>query len=172
MSLRSAAVAALCAGLPAAALAQPLPVPQPAQAVRSAPAVHVERMPFPGPVTPASAVDRADPPKVLPNIPEVSAQPAPKAVEPPAKSAPAAAAPSPNPPPTACPVACPEPCGPDGRVWGRFEWLYWAGSGQSLPPLVTVAPPGTPRQVAGVLGQPTTITQFGGRRANNDFRNG
>ncbi len=70
------------------------------------------------------------------------------------------------------PAACDTGCGPDERFWGRFEWLYWAGSGQAVPPLVTVAPPGTPRAAAGVLGQPTTITQFGGNRRNNDFRDG
>lgn len=178
MSLRSAAAAALCAGLPAAVFAQPVSVPQPVQSVRAVPnrqpVVQLERTPPTGPVTPASAVTRAEPPMVLPTVP--TAQPAPRPVDVPAKAAPVAVPPvvvqAPTSWPTACPTACPEPCGPDGRVWGRFEWLYWAGSGQSLPPLVTVAPPNTPRAVAGVIGQPTTLTQFGGRRANNDFRNG
>jgi hypothetical protein len=57
-------------------------------------------------------------------------------------------------------------------VWANFEWLYWAASGQPLPPLATTAPPGTPQAVAGVLGNPTTGVLFGGQRANNDFRNG
>ncbi|QDU19433.1 BBP7 family outer membrane beta-barrel protein [Urbifossiella limnaea] len=204
MSLRSAAAAALCAGLPAVSLAQPQPAPQPVQWVRASspaaaapyapPVLHVERAAPAGAVTPASAVVRADPPKTLPNIPPVPAAqptrvapaptPAPAAQPParlpahvdvPAKPTPAAAAAPAAPtfyPITGCPTACPEPCGPAGDVWGRFEWLYWAGSGQSLPPLVTVAPPGTPRAAAGVLGQPTTLTQFGGGRANNDFRDG
>jgi hypothetical protein len=66
---------------------------------------------------------------------------------------------------------CPE-CGPPGRVWANLEWLYWVTSGQSLPPLVTAAPPGTPRGAAGVLGQPATAVAFGGNRVNDDFRNG
>lgn len=171
MSLRSAAAAALCAGLPAVSFAQPVQSVQPAPP--RPPVVILERS---GPVTPASAVTRADPPKTLPDIPTApikAAPPAPKAAEPPLKSAPAAATPAPAPTLTSCPTACPpQACGPDGRAWGRFEWLYWAGSGQSLPPLVTVSPPDTPRPVAGVPGQPLTLTQFGGARANNDFRDG
>lgn len=67
---------------------------------------------------------------------------------------------------------CPTPCGPPGRAWVRFEWLFWVATGQSLPPLVAAAPAGTARPVAGVLGQPTTAVLFGGNRGNNDFRNG
>lgn len=63
-------------------------------------------------------------------------------------------------------------CGPPGRAWVSGEWLYWVASGQSLPPLVTASPPGTPRNLAGVLGGPGTATLFGGRRANNDWRSG
>ena len=36
----------------------------------------------------------------------------------------------------ACATACDPGCGPAGQFWGRFEWLYWAGSGQAVPPLV------------------------------------
>jgi hypothetical protein len=86
--------------------------------------------------------------------------------------------------PTWCPAACecPTPCGPPGRVWANFEWLYWAASGQPLPPLVITAPLGTPPTAAGPPGSPPAIAQppgtpiigvlFGGQRANNDFRNG
>lgn len=70
-----------------------------------------------------------------------------------------------------CP-ACDCLCGPPGRVWVSAEWLYWATAGQSLPPLVTTAPPGTPRATAGTIGGPGTVVLFGDRRANNDFRNG
>jgi hypothetical protein len=81
--------------------------------------------------------------------------------------------------PSECPAPC-EPvcapcdclCGPPGRVWVSAEWLYWATAGQSLPPLVTTAPPGTPRGVAGTVGGPGTVVLFGDHRANNDFRNG
>lgn len=182
MSLRSAAAAALCAGLPAVAPAQPSPAPMPAPTVQiewsrpgtgpAAPSVVVERSG--GRVTPAAAVVRADPPKALPAIPAAPVDVAPKPADAAPKPAPVVVEPDTrltyhvNVPPTACATGC----GPDERVWGQFEWLYWAGSGQSLGPLVTVSPPATPRATAGVLGQPTTLTQFGGRRANNDFRDG
>jgi len=195
MTLRSAAAAALCAGLPAAAFAQqPAPQPPTAQVEwhrpggrpAAAPTVVVERTG--GGVTPAAAVVRADPPAIIPGIPAPASAALPAIPTPaPAARAPAAApvevAPKPAPVVVApdarftyqvnvAPTACDDGCGPDGQFWGRFEWLYWAGSGQSLPPLVTVSPPGTPRGAAGVLGQPTTLTQFGGSRANNDFRDG
>ncbi|HYH64232.1 MAG TPA: BBP7 family outer membrane beta-barrel protein, partial [Urbifossiella sp.] len=209
MSLRSAAAAALCAGLPAVAFAQQ-PAPQPPSAQvewhrpAAAPSVVVERTG--GGVTPAAAVVRADPPAIIPGIPAPMSEaqpktpapapatlpktptPAPAALTSPrlapaAATAPVDVAPKPEPIVVApdvrftyqvnvAPAACDTGCGPDGCFWGRFEWLYWAGSGQVLPPLVTVAPPGTPRAAAGVLGQPTTLTRFGGARANNDFRDG
>lgn len=59
-------------------------------------------------------------------------------------------------------------CGPPGQVWANFEWLYFATSGQRLPPLVTTSPPGAG---TGALGAGTTVL-FGGNRTNNDFRNG
>ena len=71
-----------------------------------------------------------------------------------------------------CDFGCDDVCGPPGRCWVGFEWLYWVTSGQGTPALVTTAPVGTPRAVAGVLGQPTTATLFGGNRVNSDFRNG
>jgi hypothetical protein len=49
-----------------------------------------------------------------------------------------------------------------GRVWISGELLVWATSGQSLPALVTASPAGTPSAQAGVIGQPTTSTLFGG----------
>jgi hypothetical protein len=57
-------------------------------------------------------------------------------------------------------------------VWVSGEWLYWVASGQPVPPLVTAAPPGTPRGVAGTLGGPGTAVLFGGRRVNDDWRSG
>jgi hypothetical protein len=71
-----------------------------------------------------------------------------------------------------CGFDCADACGPPGRTWVGFEWLYWVTSGQTTPDAVTTAPAGTPRAVAGALGQPTTSTLFGGNRLNNDFRNG
>ncbi len=56
-------------------------------------------------------------------------------------------------------------------LWVNLEWLYSATSGQTLPPLVTTSPAGTPR-AAGVLGPPTTVVAFGATRVNDDFRNG
>jgi hypothetical protein len=72
----------------------------------------------------------------------------------------------------ACGFGCADGCGPPGRTWIGFEWLYWITSGQTTPDAVTTAPVGTPRATAGALGQPTTSAVFGGNRLNNDFRNG
>jgi hypothetical protein len=72
----------------------------------------------------------------------------------------------------ASPVECCPPCGPRGRTWVNFEWLYWATTGQSLPPLVAVSLPGTPRTAAGIVGIPTTEIVAGSSRVNDDVRNG
>ncbi|MCE9564476.1 MAG: BBP7 family outer membrane beta-barrel protein [Planctomycetes bacterium] len=66
--------------------------------------------------------------------------------------------------PTPCCVPC---CYPPGRVWANAEWLYWATSGQSLPPLVT----GSNTGGTGALVPGNTLL-YGNSRANNDFRNG
>ena len=64
-------------------------------------------------------------------------------------------------------------CGPPGRLWVSAEWLYWASSGNPLPPLVTTSPPGTPLSSAGVIGAgPTTFTLFGDRRVDGEMRSG
>ncbi len=57
-------------------------------------------------------------------------------------------------------------------LWARAEYLAWWTRGQRLPPLVTTSPSGTPREDAGVLGQPGTEILFGGDRAASDFRSG
>lgn len=152
------------------------------------------------PVTPAAARMSADPPATFPQPSVAQPRPVPVAAEPtpvvtqrapmsarvngapdptssgmPVATGPTIAPPSYTDPlsqPLASCSTCDPACGPPGTVWGQFEWLFWAGSGQSLPPLVTGAPATTPRAAAGVLGQPTTLTTFGGGRANNDFRNG
>ncbi len=72
----------------------------------------------------------------------------------------------------ACPTLC-QPAGcPPARGWVSAEWLYWATSGNPLPPLVTGSPAGTPVAAAGVLGVGSTATLAGGQRADGDFRSG
>lgn len=68
--------------------------------------------------------------------------------------------------------ACDALCGPPGRVWFGAEWLYWGTKGNNLPPLVTAAPPGTARNVAGTIGGPGTTTLIGNQTVNNDWRSG
>ncbi len=47
------------------------------------------------------------------------------------------------------------------RVWARADYLMWWVEGMDTPPLITSSPAGTDRNVAGVLGGPTTIL-YGG----------
>jgi putative beta barrel porin BBP7 len=63
--------------------------------------------------------------------------------------------------------------GSDGsdRVWADAEYLLWWMKGDSVPPLITASPAGTPRALAGVLGGPTTIL-FGDANVNSDARSG
>jgi hypothetical protein len=58
------------------------------------------------------------------------------------------------------------------RFWGRAEYLLWWVNGDKLPPLVTTSPAGTPRELAGVLGQSSTTVLFGDERANGQARSG
>jgi hypothetical protein len=52
-------------------------------------------------------------------------------------------------------------CCPDrGRFWGSAEYLMFWQKGDSVPPLVTASPGGTPLATAGVLGQPTTTVLY------------
>lgn len=62
--------------------------------------------------------------------------------------------------------------GGDARIWVTLD--YWAAwiNGARLPFLVTTSPAGTARPVAGVLGQQSTATLFGGDVANDDIRSG
>jgi hypothetical protein len=48
------------------------------------------------------------------------------------------------------------------RIWASADYLMWWVEGMDTPPLVTSSPAGTNRDVAGVLGQPTTTILFGG----------
>lgn len=54
----------------------------------------------------------------------------------------------------------------------RSEYLLWWSNGNPLPPLVTTSPAGTPRQSAGVLGQPGTEVVFGGQTIDTLARSG
>ena len=62
-----------------------------------------------------------------------------------------------------CSSCVPCPCGPVGRYWLRAEYLLWWTKGADSPALVTTGPPGTIRDLAGVLGANGTETLFGGR---------
>ncbi len=55
----------------------------------------------------------------------------------------------------ACGSCCNRP-----RIWGYAEYLLWVPQNQSLPPLVTVSPAGTPLASAGVIGPSTTAVAF------------
>jgi hypothetical protein len=54
----------------------------------------------------------------------------------------------------------------------RAETLLWWGKGEHLPPLVTTSPVGTPRTIAGVLGEPTTVVRFGDSDVDDQLRLG
>lgn len=57
----------------------------------------------------------------------------------------------------------------DGTRWyGSAEYLLWQMRGTDLPPLVTTGP----LESQGILGQPGTTVLFGGRRQDEDWRNG
>jgi Putative beta barrel porin-7 (BBP7) len=73
-----------------------------------------------------------------------------------------------------CPpeAPCEFGCGPAGRIWVGAEYLWWAGKGDRLPPLVSSSPAGTPRAQAGVLGTPGAATLFGDEFFNNDLHSG
>jgi hypothetical protein len=58
------------------------------------------------------------------------------------------------------------------RIWARADYLMWWVEGMDTPPLVTSSPAGTNRDVAGVLGQPTTTILFGGDSLIDTMRPG
>lgn len=58
-----------------------------------------------------------------------------------------------------------------GRMFFRGEYLGWMLDPMNTPALVTTSPAGTPQAQAGVLGNPTTTTLFGGE-INDQFRSG
>ena len=61
---------------------------------------------------------------------------------------------------------------PASRLWVGADYLLWQVRGDSLPPLVTTSPPGTPQAQAGVLSAPGTTVLFGNSRVNDDGRSG
>ncbi|MBM4089285.1 MAG: hypothetical protein FJ276_07630 [Planctomycetes bacterium] len=63
-------------------------------------------------------------------------------------------------------------CGPAGRVWASAEYLLWWPDGMYIPALITTSPVGTPRDQAGVLGQPGTTILYGNSDILDDRRNG
>jgi hypothetical protein len=81
---------------------------------------------------------------------------------------------------TPCPESCPtptnhlccDPCGPPGRFWIDAGYWYGSTTGQRTPPLVTSAPAGTPRAVAGTIGGPGTRVLFPTGDLNDDGRSG
>src|SRR5262245_33785998 len=54
------------------------------------------------------------------------------------------------------------------HLYGGVEYLLWWQRGLRLPPLVTTSPVGTPREQAGVLGQPGTRILFGNSREDDN----
>ncbi len=59
------------------------------------------------------------------------------------------------------------------RIFVQADYLTWWGKGNSLPPLVTTSPPGTPPSEAGVLPESaTTSILFGNGRVDQQTRNG
>jgi hypothetical protein len=64
------------------------------------------------------------------------------------------------------------PCGPAGRFWVAADYLLWTTKGVDVPPLVTTSLPGTPRELAGVLGVGTTTVLAGGDKFGDEWRSG
>ncbi len=58
------------------------------------------------------------------------------------------------------------------NFYGSVEAVAWSLNSPSVQPLVTTSPRTTDQTVAGVLGQPTTSTLFGGGDAFDDYRIG
>jgi hypothetical protein len=75
-----------------------------------------------------------------------------------------------EPPPAEVPTPTP-PFAPLGQGWVSADYMIGWISGPKLPPLVTTSPAGTPRERAGVFGQPTTTVLFEGR-VNEEVRSG
>lgn len=63
-------------------------------------------------------------------------------------------------------------CGPQGRIWGEFDYILWSARGDKAPPLVTTSPAGTASASAGVLGTPGAGILAGGAGLGDEFRSG
>lgn len=59
-----------------------------------------------------------------------------------------------------------------GRTWVSAEYLLWATTGQSPPPLITASPLGTAAADVGVIGAPGTEILFGGGGVDGIMRSG
>jgi hypothetical protein len=70
------------------------------------------------------------------------------------------------------PTGAPAPSTAGSQFYASADFLYAATQGVFVPPLVTLAPPGTPAPGAGALFSPITFPQLGGGRLLNDFRPG
>lgn len=73
------------------------------------------------------------------------------------------------PPPT---VEIAAPATKPSQFWFEGQYLLGFVRGDTLPPLVTTSPAGTPRASAGVLGQPGTTVLIGLRNENTGGRSG
>jgi hypothetical protein len=61
---------------------------------------------------------------------------------------------------------------PPSAFWIGAEYLLWSSKNDRLPPLVTTSPPGTPQNLAGVLGTPGTTVLFSNDSADDRWRSG
>jgi hypothetical protein len=60
----------------------------------------------------------------------------------------------------------------DSRWWVDADFLLWWIEGNQVPALLTTSPQQTPREEAGVLGQPGTSILFGDAGIDEDYRQG
>lgn len=78
---------------------------------------------------------------------------------------------------SSCDMTCRTPCFPilaslEDRLWIRAEYLAWWNKTTEMPALATTSPVGTPRNLAGVLGQPNTSVLFGNGNVNEGVSSG
>jgi Putative beta barrel porin-7 (BBP7) len=150
------------------------PVTPAAPAPRTAPASPVRQTAATAPVQPANTLPPATPPgattapPLAPSGPATPAKPGVVPAAPAGGSCGAACAPTCN-----CNPCGPNgPCGPPGRAWVDAEFLMFWFKGMNVPPLVTESPAGTPRELAGVIGAPTTTVLFGGDKVDDELTTG
>jgi len=61
---------------------------------------------------------------------------------------------------------------PGTTIWAAVDYLSWWGSDAYIPPLVTSSPVGTPQNLAGELGEPTTQILFGEEKIGGEQQSG